>query len=218
MQSQNFETHSLQVESNIRDTKEDRPEVAQSDVTTISKEPTTSSTKSVIDLLQNATESSDGIIQAEIAIELSSEPQSRSNILETTTQSTTNLFVSLDDSATVNITIPLIDEHANADELEKKLREILNNVSDQLDLGDDEATTIATSSQDARGDAKISKGDTKKEVSSAPADVGEVTASQKSSTESSNGTPRKLELFNNNNNNNNKIIQSENIKDGENYF
>ena len=215
--SQNFETHSSQVESNIRDTKEERPEVAQSDVTTISKEDTTSSTKSVIDLLQNATESSDGIIQAEIAIELSSEPQSRSNILETTTQSTTNLFVSLDDSATVNITIPLIDEHANADELEKKLREILNNVSDQLDLGDDEATTIATSSQDARGDAKISKGDTKKEVSSAPADVGEVTASQKSSTESSNGTPRKLELFNNNNNNN-KIIQSENIEDGENYF
>ena len=108
-------------------------------------------------MLQNATESSDGIIQAEIAIELSSEPQSRSNILETTTQSTTNLFVNLDDSATVNITIPLIDEHANADELEKKLREILNNVSDQLDLGDDEATTIATRLQDTQKDAKISE-------------------------------------------------------------
>ena len=216
--SQNFETHSSQGESKIRDTKEERPEVTQSGVTTdhsISKEDTTFSTKSVIDLLQNATESSDGIIQAEIAIELSSEPQSRSNILETTTQSTTNLLVNLDDSATVNITIPLIDEHANADELEKKLREILNNVSDQLDLGDDEATTIATRSQDTQVDAKISKVDTSKDVSSASTAIGEVTASQKGSTESSNGTPRKLKLFNNNNN---KIIQSENIEDGENYF
>ena len=104
----------------------------------------------------------------------------------------------------------MIDEHANADELEKKLREILNNVSDQLDLGDDEATTIATRLQDTQRDAKISKGDTRNDVGSASTAVVEVTASQKSSTESSNGTPRKLELFNNNN----KIIQSGNIEDG----
>ena len=61
-------------------------------------------------------------------------PENENDVLETTTPGLTNLLIPIDDSATVNITIPLIDESANADELEKKLREILNTVSEELDL------------------------------------------------------------------------------------
>ena len=68
-------------------------------------------------------------------------PVTKSEIPETTTPGSTNLLIPIDDSATVNITIPLIDESADADELEKKLREILNTVSEEFNLEEIEETT-----------------------------------------------------------------------------
>ena len=115
-------------------------------------------------------------------------PVTENDVPETTTPGLTNLLIPIDDSATVNITIPLIDESANADELEKKLREILNTVSEELDLEENGDATETPNSETTQIKEEES-------VGNANAILEELTTPKEEVMEETHaGTPRKLDF------------------------
>ena len=131
-------------------------------------------------------------------------PVTENAVLETTTQGITNLLIPIDDSATVNITIPLIDESANADELEKKLREILNTVSEELDLEENGGTTEDQNSVTIQ----IQEEDSTDEINSILEEV--TTPKEEILKEIKVGTPRKLDFGSSNN----QLFEVEKVNDG----